>query len=409
MKGFFQSSVITSKKPESLLPQCGICGIFKSCKSPKMPVTGEGRKGILIVGEAPGETEDDQNVQFIGPAGQELRKPLRALGIDLDRDCWKTNALICRPTKKDDNGYIKNRPPTDKEIGYCRPNLQNTIRKLNPRVIITLGLYATQSVIDPLWSDGVGQQITKWVGWKIPSQKINTWICPTYHPSYILRSKDQPNGKVIKLWFERHLKAAVELEDRPWKEIPDYASQIKVTATPWKVARWLRELIHKGKAISFDLETNCLKPDSDDAEIVCCAVCWNGVKTVAYPWVGEVIEATKELLVSDVPKIGYNVKFESRWIKTKLGIDVNNWVWDGMLSAHHLDNRRGITSAKYQAFVRLGVPLWNEHIEPFLKSTDDSGINRIREIPMRDLLVYCGTDSLVEFLIANIQKKEMLG
>ena len=119
------------------------------------------------------------------------------------------------------------------------------------------------------------------------------------------------------------------------------------------------------------------------------------------------IQATKELLVSDIPKIGFNKKFENRWIKTKLGVDVRNWVWDGMLSAHHLDNRRGITSAKFQAFVRLGMPLWNEHIEPLLKSTDDSGLNRIREIPMRDLLIYNGIDALVEYKIAEIQRKEM--
>lgn len=410
MKGFFQSSVVSTKRSfSSLIPRCGACQLDRSCKSPKMPVTGEGRKGILIVGQGPGEVEDDKNEPFVGKAGQELREALRGLKIDLDKDCWKTNSIICRATKKDDNGKIQNRPPTADEVDHCRPNLLKAIEELNPKIIISLGLEATQSVIDPLWSAGVGNQITKWVGWKIPSQKLNTWICPTYHPSYVLRSQDQPNGKVVKLWFDRHLKAAVGLDDRPWTEIPDYASQIQVILDPDKAAKIIRKMIEKGGAVSFDLETNMLKPDSDKAEIICCSICWKGEKTIAYPWIGEAIEATKELLVSDLPKIGYNVKFESRWIKTKLGVDVNNWVWDGMLSAHHLDNRRGITSCKFQGFARLGVPLWNEHIEPHLKSTDDSGLNRIREVDMRELLIYCATDSIVEFRIAELQKKEMLG
>ena len=62
-----------------------------------MPVTGEGRLKILILAEAPGEQEDAQNTQLIGPAGQVLRKTLAGFGVDLDRDCRKTNAVRCRP------------------------------------------------------------------------------------------------------------------------------------------------------------------------------------------------------------------------------------------------------------------------------------------------------------------------
>ena len=91
-----------------------------------------------------------------------------------------------------------------------------------------------------------------------------------------------------------------------------------------------------------------------------------------------------------------------------LGHPVRNWVWDTMLSAHHLDNRPGITSVKYQAFVRLGQEPWDTHIKPMLQSTDERGLNRVNEIPMRDLLLYCGMDSLIEYKLAELQKKEMM-
>src|SRR3990167_7733579 len=96
-KGFFSLSSITSPKPSSEVAKCGLCGLAKTCKSPKMPYTGEGRKKILVVAEAPGRKEDEKGTQLIGQDGQLLRQTLKQLDIDLDWDCWKTNAVICRP------------------------------------------------------------------------------------------------------------------------------------------------------------------------------------------------------------------------------------------------------------------------------------------------------------------------
>ena len=87
-------SVYMSKSQDS---KCLECGLFKTCKSPKMPVTGEGRKKCLIIAEAPGEEEDFQNTQLVGRAGSLLRGRLEERGLDLDLDFWKTNALACRP------------------------------------------------------------------------------------------------------------------------------------------------------------------------------------------------------------------------------------------------------------------------------------------------------------------------
>jgi hypothetical protein len=103
------------------------------------------------------------------------------------------------------------------------------------------------------------------------------------------------------------------------------------------------------------------------------------------------------------------MKFEDRWCRAKLGCGVKNFVWDGMLAAHVLDNRPDITSLKFQAFVRLGVGDYNSHIEPFLRSKDKGGNepNRIREAKLDDVLMYCGIDSLLEFKVARLQMKEM--
>ena len=74
--GFFTTSRIGLKVSESLVPQCGRCGLLDGCESPKMPVAGQGRKRIMVVGEAPGFNEDKQGIPFVGKAGQRLMRTL---------------------------------------------------------------------------------------------------------------------------------------------------------------------------------------------------------------------------------------------------------------------------------------------------------------------------------------------
>jgi hypothetical protein len=95
-----------------------------------------------------------------------------------------------------------------------------------------------------------------------------------------------------------------------------------------------------------------------------------------------------------------------------------------MVAAHVCDNRRGITSVKFQAYVRLGAPLWNEIIDPYLKGIkiynvpgggppiiikDKSHFNKVFEADIMDLLLYNGLDSILEFRVACDQIKELGG
>lgn len=403
MAGFFEAAEVIRKPPPSLLPKCGACGLSTAgCKSPKMPVTGEGRLGVLVVAEAPGEVEDDRNEQLVGPAGQLLREVLREIEVNLDVDCWKTNALICRPPE--------NRTPTADEIDYCRPNLMATIRELRPKVIIPMGGPAIKSLLAPFWREDVGS-VSTWVGWRIPLQKPNVWIAPTYHPSHVRREiKDETaTASVLRLWFKRHLQSAFELSgSRPWPTVPDFLSQVRVEYDPEAAARWIRSVVQRGGPTSFDYETDRLKPDMSDSEIVSCAITWRGLETVAYPWAGEAIKATSEYLQSDLPKIGANLKFEDRWTRAKLGHRVNKGVWDGMLSAHHLDQRWNITSVKFQAFVRLGQEPWDLQVRPYLEADGGNAKNRIRQLDLRTLLIYNGMDPLMEYHVGGLQRAEML-
>ena len=394
MPGFF-----SKEKLESMLgAHCHKCNLYRKCKNPKMPVYGKGKEKILLIAESSTSHEDEYNDQMIGGPANYLRSVLDDFGLDLEEDCWKTNAIICCP------GTGR---PTRKQIEYCRPNVWNTIEKLDPVTIILLGGAALSSVVEKLWGENINS-MGKWVGWQIPSRRTNAWICPTHHPAYIL-SQDNP---VLELWFKKHLENAIAKSSRPWKSVPIYSRHVKIQLDPGMiddfVSVWTDE--YPNEPIAFDYETTCLKPDGPEAEIVSASIGWqaaNEVRGIGFPWQGEAIPAMKKLLTSKVPKIAHNIKFEERWTMKEFGHGVRNWKCCTMQDAHILDNRPGITSLNFQAFVQLGQEPYDRHIKPFLQSTGPGKPNRIKEIPMDELLMYGGLDALLTYHLAEKQMKDM--
>jgi DNA polymerase len=395
-KGFFSTSKIQKDRKTSLISHCGLCGLYKHCKSPKMPATGKGRKNILVAAEAPGREEDLQNKQLVGKVGKFFRKEfLKPLGIDLDLDCIKTNSIICRPRN--------NKKPDDNMIEACYPNLAKTIKKYNPNVILLLGDAACKSLLSKVWKKGVGS-ISRWAGFCIPCTNPNVWIVLTYHPSYVLRKHDTVLNKI----YRKHLKLAIsKCKNKPWQEIPDYKKEIEIIIRPSQAAKLIKEMTKRGGVAAFDYETNCKKPEGEGTEIVSCSICWRGKRTISYPWQGEAIESTSNFIKSPIAKIASNLNFEDRWTRVKLGHRVNSWYWDTMVAAHVLDNRKDITGLKFQSFVWLGMPSYDEHIRKYLKATKKSKFNQIKELDLRDLLLYGGFDSYCEYWIAMKQIEAM--
>ncbi len=381
-------------------PNCGRCGLYRTCSSPRMPVTGEGRRGVLVVAEAPGEVEDRRGVQLMGPAGEKMRERLDRIGVNLDRDCWKTNALACRPPD--------NAKPTPRQVESCRPAVMRAIADLRPRVVLLCGEAAVESVVGAVWrkSGGIGA-VGRWVGWQIPSGRWGAWVCPTWHPSYLLHDR----SPVLELLFDKHLSAAFGVESEPWPfGQMKWENKVERVWEPGKAAAVLDRMREKGGTVAFDYETNMLKPDSPYARIASCAVCWEGKKTIAYPWVGEAIAATGRLLHDpNVGKICWGIKFEERWTRRAFGRGIENCMFCGMHAAHVLDNRPGITGLKFQSFVRLGVEPYDEDVEQYLKAEKDGGNeqNRIDRADVAKLLLYNGMDALLTWELSRMQMEEI--
>ena len=109
--------------------QCSSCPLREGCSAP-VPGFGPSTAKIMIVGEAPGATEDKYGVPFCGDAGDRLEKLLSAAEVKRE-DVYLTNILRCRPPG--------NRTPKKKEIRQCYPWLLEEIKLIKPTTLITLG------------------------------------------------------------------------------------------------------------------------------------------------------------------------------------------------------------------------------------------------------------------------------
>ena len=397
MEGFFSLSSLTKPKDKSKGPaRCGTCGLYKTCYTPKMKAAGYGKKRILIVRDAPTIKADEFNEYYRGEVGTFLKQTFIGLGINTERDCINTYALLCHPKN--------NSAVTNERISCCRPNLLRTIKKFKPTCIILMAGSAVQSLIGYI-QDEESAKGGAYIGYQIPDRKFNTWICPVLHPVTVMKSK----GRICKRAFRKQIRAAVKKATaRPYAEdIISYEDSVELITRPTQAAKLIKQITGCGGTMSFDYETNALKPEYIGSQIYSCSICFNGKRTFAFPWADSVVEPMKDLLRSPIKKIAANLKFEHRWSVNKLKVKPRAWLHDTMLCAHVLDNKRGVTSLDFQAFVHLGQCKYSSHIKPYLSSDNPTHLNRIQEIGMNDLLLYNGMDSILEYKLAKIQMKLM--
>jgi uracil-DNA glycosylase len=126
---------------------------------------------LMFIGEAPGFHEDKQGEPFVGAAGQLLTTMLSEVVGVRREDVYICNVLKCRPPG--------NRDPQDDEIEACTPWLIEQVSLIQPRVIATLGNFATKFVLN------TQQGITRMRGAAYPWH--GRTVIPTFHPAAILR------------------------------------------------------------------------------------------------------------------------------------------------------------------------------------------------------------------------------
>ena len=142
---------------------------------------------LMVVGEGPGATEDEQGKPFVGKAGQLLDRILESAAFDSQNDVYVTNSVFRRPPN--------NRDPEPAELDYYRFYVHEIIRLIDPKIIMLTGKYALWQVLggQRLGCDKVQQlRITQLRGkWH---EVDGRWIMPVFHPAYLLRNQSRAEG-----------------------------------------------------------------------------------------------------------------------------------------------------------------------------------------------------------------------
>jgi DNA polymerase len=165
------------------IAKCRRCSLYATATNP-VPGVGNPDADFMVVGEAPGANEDAQGEPFVGQAGQLLNKILEAIKLKRE-DVFIANVLKHRPPG--------NRNPLPEEVTACSPYLVRQIELVRPKVILALGTFAAQTLLETKLTIGkLRGQVHRYYG--VP-------LVVTYHPAALLRNPSwkRPTWEDVKL------------------------------------------------------------------------------------------------------------------------------------------------------------------------------------------------------------------
>jgi len=181
------------------IANCRRCGLFKQANQP-VPGEGNPQAEIMFIGEGPGFNEDQRGIPFCGAAGKLLDQLLQLIKVER-KEVFITNVVKHRPPN--------NRDPLPEEIEACRPFLDEQIKIIDPKIIVTLGRFSLNKFLP-------GEYISRIHG---QARFVNFAgkryiIIPMYHPAAALR-----NGRIMAAMREdfkkilQFLNDSVEIEE----------------------------------------------------------------------------------------------------------------------------------------------------------------------------------------------------
>lgn len=221
---------------------CKNCGLYKQVKTVCLWGHGDKSSNIVVIGEAPGETEDNIGKPFVGRSGQLLSGELKRVDI---RNAYITNVVKCRPPK--------NRPPTPAEVKACKPYIEEELREINPKYVLALGAVASKAILKVT-------KITEAHGQIVPKDGFIGMAA--YHPAFLLRDPSKTPA------FQEDLRRFSDAIQGKTKKEPPF-KWIRVTHEN------LQEFVDAFRAapeFAFDTETSGLFPFDPLGFIRCISV-----------------------------------------------------------------------------------------------------------------------------------------
>ena len=174
----FRSGFENLEKMYEEARNCQKCDLCKT-RTNVVLARGNPEANLMIIGEGPGQNEDETGLPFVGRAGKLLDKILESVSIDLENDVYICNIVKCRPPG--------NRVPTPQEMEKCNGYLAAQIEFVQPKLILLAGSTATQAVLQNKYP--ISKVRGRWF-----DHKNGVRVMPIFHPSYLLRNDTRAVG-----------------------------------------------------------------------------------------------------------------------------------------------------------------------------------------------------------------------
>lgn len=293
----------------------------------RVPAVGPENARIMLIGEAPGETEVKKGEPFTGLAGRALNDMLAEAGIARDA-CYVTNLVKYRPAANKFSNFYERRGGKKVAGALLLEGLEEVrteIARVRPNVIVLLGSYPLKLLAD---RDG----ITNWRGSVL--ETCYGKVIPTIHPASVLRNWQYRPAVVSDLT------RVAENANSP--EISISRRELVVSYNSEEALHELEKVKEAG-AVAFDIET-----ESD--QVTCISFSTDGKRSVCIPfWYGSsgslheagvesrIWSAIRDILESERPgKIAHNGSYDIGFLKRVYGIDSRGYTFDTMLGLHAL-------------------------------------------------------------------------
>ncbi len=320
-------------------PNCTLCPLHETAEYVCLLGQGPEPADAMIIGEAPGEREDDTGKPFVGRSGQLLDQIMQEVGLRR-QDVYITNAVSCRPPNS--------RTPTKREINACRHWLNYQLDQVRPKYVMLMGNVPLEAML------GV-KGVRKLRG--RPIEHEGRIILPTYHPAYILRGDGRERGVLLE--DVRTFKAIIDFGGIP----EERALNTIIVDTRPKVDAMIDALVG---VVSVDIETTGLYPWAPGAQIVTIGF---GTRAGEFslplfhkdsPWGDKDIEAIIDRIAEaadDCIIVTQNGKFDLLWLKVRYGLTLRN-DFDTML-AHHIVDENSPHGLEHLSKTFFGAPSWD--------------------------------------------------
>jgi uracil-DNA glycosylase family 4 len=375
-----------------LLPKpplmCGGCPLFDDSKvGEKVGFSrpeGSGVNGVMIVGEALGESERADGLPFrpYAASGSILERAFRRLGLERDEFVlW--NMVACRPP----NNKLEGAWYESSAVTHCRRHFDSVYERFRPRVILALGNIPFKYITGMA---GRNQSISMVRGFSLPATSKRPVTVGSFHPAYLARGARNLIGVLT-----RDIQLAVQLSGRlaAGEEIKHDVGTYDVNPSNSSLRAYLETLRDNPLwSVSYDIETDELERDATDeseafggrfGNITQIQFSWAPRMAVVCDWREPYIQFAKDVMALPNPKWGWNTWGYDDPRLEHYGVKINGESHDLMWAWHHLqpDVPRNLQFAT--SFYAPEMPPWKHTSGTDLATYGGADVDSVQRIGMR--------------------------